>query len=310
VFHREEDQADPGPGSLLDAAGSEIATAETAGSEAAEDLAAAELLDRTAAEDWGLLLPSAQAVHERSRNRRRNRRTRGGLLIAAAAGIAAAVMPPAALSRTATTAAGRHGAATDVVPTGLTGAPTSPGTGARSPFPSSRITDPAMIEAFQHGTAVGSGTVGDHSWLVRVVVYDDTGAIPAVIKQQFFYGGAHVSKTNPVALVGEYEAGALTGVRMSPTPDPYASRLDFANAADMTWADDGSDAVFVFPVGTNVTSVLVSSPTAQWTFPAVEAQGYRFVAVVLAVTSDEQVSALDARGTVVAQQALTARPPL
>jgi hypothetical protein len=292
VFPGDEDRTDAGARTALGAP-----TPEGTDREAA---AAAELLDRAAVEDWSLLLPSSQAVHDRRRSLRRNRRLRSGLALATIAGIAAAVAPR-------TTSPGPAPA----LPVAVYPSPdATPSKGHIKPRITG-ITDQGMIEAFAHGTVVGSGTTGGHPWQVRVVVYDRPGEVPASIKQQFFAPGDPVTTGHPVAVFGEYEAGVLTEVHVSAPPAHDIPDLDFTTAADLFWADDESDVVFSLPVGANVASVVVSSsPTAKRTFPTVEVQGFRFVSVALHVTVDEQALSLNGLGTVVGTRTLAARTPL
>lgn len=297
MFPRDEDRTDAGARTALDAPAPRTADQDAA--------AAAGLLDRTAAEDWSLFLPTTQAVHDRRRSLRRARWARHGLALAAVAGVVVTAAPRPASSRPVSPGAVSPSPKPSRSPAAAPSSGHKPGT------TNPPITDPGMIKAFEHSTVVGSGTTGGHAWQVRVVVYDRPGEVPASIKQQFFFGpGDPVTTGHPVAAFGLYEAGVLTGVRVS-APAHDIPDLDLNTAADMVWIDDESEAVFSLPVGANVAGVVVSSsPTAKRTFPTVEVQGYRFVSIVLEVTVDEQLLSLDGSGAVVNTRTLASRPPL
>ncbi|MBS2533440.1 hypothetical protein KGQ20_11720 [Catenulispora sp. NF23] len=261
------------------------------------------ILDQTRSEDWARYTPRTSEVRRRGAALRRRRH------VATPVGVVglATVLAGGVVSMTGGLGNSGGAPSSPVGAAAASGASSSdtPTPSATSSVPNIPIPNADDVQKMLEGAVqIGSGTLGDHAWTVKVAVFASSAdlkkVMPAVLQGDF---SSILPASGPVWVRANYDHGIQGGVGVMVLPaQPSAIATGKPAVVDPWYAAD--QGVVTTVVDPRVDHYAVTSGGTTTTYHTVEVKGFRFITFPVTGPGDvTRIVAYDAAGTVLDQGA-------
>ncbi|WP_194895291.1 hypothetical protein [Catenulispora pinisilvae] len=254
------------------------------------------ILDQTRSEDWARYTPRTSDVRQRGAALRRRRHVGApvgvvGLVTVLAGGVVSMTGGPGGPGDAAATSSVGAAAGSGPSPSATSGA-----TGTPSPQDFQKVLENAV--------QIGSGTLGDHAWTVKVAVFASAADLKQVYPRVLWNDiAANLPASGPVWVSVNYDHGKQGGIGARGLPaQPPAIAVGKPAMVDPWYA--ANLGVVTAVVDPRVDHYAVTSGGTTTTYHTVEVKGFRFITFPVTGPGDvTRIVAYDAAGTVLDQGA-------